>query len=655
VWPGLLRSDDSPTAGFAIGWTETLGTYHKDAGSKNIQNHERVVVAGVVPLPNDCVDGESSSYVAAENEIRSRLQKLRDGSCFCCRCEDAQHDGRFQHQSHSCKVDSYCSGCVRKFCLDNIQVVALYLKHGSKTQNSSLPELPRIVDSNDDFPWWESDATQAPEERRDEGQLVFYDDIGRSKSFCLYRGLFFNDDHLIRLTHASLIISMVDAGVNDVDRKAAKEEEEDLRSSSCSQSSESAVFSVRTTAFRHRYLLRQLSRLSLVVRHSCLDLIVGNREHSNSLPIATLAPPRLWNGVTESQQRRGGRCEECHKCTGMFRSRYETVAADLDRADTTLRAKLDVLCGLTLGALLYLACFREGAAEHARVVVSAYFSETQRGITWLGRFPIGFKLNERLTERIGDALRLLLEINKTLFLLVLDWVFDCRLWSFYWVVILFASITVGASGEVAILVDAIHLFTFQLSLLSFCFRKVYRVQLYLLAALWRLLRGKKKNILRNRTDTMEYDSTQLLLGTILFTIATTLLSTVFVYHLFFAAACFAVEVCLLPLYVLHLLLLQLPAGRLMLRNRTSYFNDDIGLLVHKSANSSNNISFDVASLVASEKGYLWIAKDYLHPGFSAIACDLYHGFIGLITGSFKSFPPLLGDSFYSNGQTHCPR
>jgi N-acetylglucosaminyl transferase component (Gpi1) len=508
-------------------------------------------------------------------------------------------------------------------------VVALYLKHGLKAQKSLLLGLPRIVDSNDSFPWWESDVTQSSEEQ-EERQLVFYDDTGRSKSFCLYRGLFFHDEFLIRLTHASMIIPTLDSCSGAFEGDAAKESDPCL--SSCVQSSaESSVFSVPTFSSRIRTTLSHLIRFSLVIRHFLCDATNESRERSHPFPVAALARQRLWNTAAESRQRRIGRCDECRKSTGILRSRYESAEAEHDRADTTLRAILDILCGLTFGVILYFACLRAGAAGHAIIGVTAYFTEIQRGIAWLGRFPIGFKLNERLTERMGAALRFLLEMNKTWCLVALRWLVDLRLWSFNWVLIPVAGSMVGASGGVAILVDAIHLFTFQLSLLSYCFRKMYRVQLYLLAALWRLLRGKKNNVLRKRTDTMEYDSTQLLLGTILFTIVTTLLSTVFVYHLFFAAACVAMEVCLLPFYMLHLLLQRLPAGRLFLRSRTSYFSKDIGLLVHESANSSN--LFDVASLVVSEIGYLSIAKGYLTPGFSAISCDLCNGFIGLITGS----------------------
>ena len=46
--------------------------------------------------------------------------------------------------------------------------------------------------------------------------------------------------------------------------------------------------------------------------------------------------------------------------------------------------------------------------------------------------------------------------------------------------------------------------------------------------------GKRYNILRNRTDTWDYDVDQLLLGTILFTLAAHLFPTILVYYILFA-------------------------------------------------------------------------------------------------------------------------
>jgi len=53
-------------------------------------------------------------------------------------------------------------------------------------------------------------------------------------------------------------------------------------------------------------------------------------------------------------------------------------------------------------------------------------------------------------------------------------------------------------------------------------------------SLFNLFRGKRRNVLRNRIDSWDYDLDQLLLGTILFTLLAFLFPTVLVYYLLFA-------------------------------------------------------------------------------------------------------------------------
>ena len=57
--------------------------------------------------------------------------------------------------------------------------------------------------------------------------------------------------------------------------------------------------------------------------------------------------------------------------------------------------------------------------------------------------------------------------------------------------------------------------------------------LKVIASLWHLFRGRKRNILRNRVDTLDFSMERLLLGTILFTILVFLFPTFAVYYLFF--------------------------------------------------------------------------------------------------------------------------
>jgi len=115
--------------------------------------------------------------------------------------------------------------------------------------------------------------------------------------------------------------------------------------------------------------------------------------------------------------------------------------------------------------------------------------------------------------------------------------------------------------------DILRLLTVHLWAVSEGFRYVvYRTELYFLATLWRLFRGKKHNLLRQRTDTMEYDSMQLLLGSILFVVTLFLLTTVLVYYAFFTILNFVVGTgASIGIWVLYMLIQDIPFGTIYLR------------------------------------------------------------------------------------------
>ncbi|MEQ2157434.1 hypothetical protein GOODEAATRI_001824 [Goodea atripinnis] len=63
--------------------------------------------------------------------------------------------------------------------------------------------------------------------------------------------------------------------------------------------------------------------------------------------------------------------------------------------------------------------------------------------------------------------------------------------------------------------------------------RLYCLKIYGLSSLWRLFRGKKWNVLRQRVDSCSYDLDQLFIGMLLFTILLFLLPTTALYYLVF--------------------------------------------------------------------------------------------------------------------------
>jgi hypothetical protein len=190
----------------------------------------------------------------------------------------------------------------------------------------------------------------------------------------------------------------------------------------------------------------------------------------------------------------------------------------------------------------------------------AGYNELLRGnIQWLETFPAGFKLNEPLTQNMGREITMLIGVYDSIFgraLVLKTWIAKgCAI----------VSIIFGFTALVAFCHDLLILTTMHIATVATCFRVMHRTQLYLLASLWKLFRGRKKNVLRHRTDTMEYDSMQLLLGMILFTAVLFLFTTILVYYAFFAVLHLAIQIIGVVLWSLYVTVPVLPVGKCVLR------------------------------------------------------------------------------------------
>jgi phosphatidylinositol glycan class Q protein len=94
----------------------------------------------------------------------------------------------------------------------------------------------------------------------------------------------------------------------------------------------------------------------------------------------------------------------------------------------------------------------------------------------------------------------------------------------------------GATVPISLFSDLVSLFTLHIYSFYIASARIFHWQLTIIISLFHLFRGKKRNVLRNRIDSCDYDLDQLLLGTILFTLLFFLLPTVFVFYLTFTSA-----------------------------------------------------------------------------------------------------------------------
>lgn len=210
----------------------------------------------------------------------------------------------------------------------------------------------------------------------------------------------------------------------------------------------------------------------------------------------------------------------------------------------------DIIMGIALGS--YIIENSSFVATQVDTIFSAWSIEGLRStISWLTGWPPpgGLKLNTELAAFLGD-----------LFLWVIEyWAGEyCSLLSARSMLttagvmsllrpqlpalvrIIGVSAFAGATMPISLFSDIVSLLTLHIYCFYIASARIFHWQLTIIISLFHLFRGKKRNILRNRIDSCDYDLDQLLLGTILFTLQFFLLPTVFVFYLTFASARVAV-------------------------------------------------------------------------------------------------------------------
>ncbi|KAI6043092.1 N-acetylglucosaminyl transferase component-domain-containing protein [Pisolithus marmoratus] len=158
-------------------------------------------------------------------------------------------------------------------------------------------------------------------------------------------------------------------------------------------------------------------------------------------------------------------------------------------------------------------------------------------LLWLDSWPAGLKLNTELSRFYSQGF-----IG-----LITQWAMflhSClRFLSLLNLTIETASL-MGMTMATSLCLDLLGLLTAHFYACYLISSVIYRHVLMLIGSLWNLFRGKRYNVLRNRTDPWDYEIDQLLLGTILFTLAVYLFPTIWVYYAVFAL----VRLSLIALY-----------------------------------------------------------------------------------------------------------
>uniref|UniRef100_A0A8B9QX64 Phosphatidylinositol glycan anchor biosynthesis class Q n=1 Tax=Anas platyrhynchos TaxID=8839 RepID=A0A8B9QX64_ANAPL len=233
------------------------------------------------------------------------------------------------------------------------------------------------------------------------------------------------------------------------------------------------------------------------------------------------------------------------------------------KANIFVSLLIDVALGILLMSWLYRKNRIGHLADTLIPVADHVAEELQDLLQWLMGAPAGLKMNRALDQVLGRFFLYHIHL----------WISYIHLMSPFIEMILWyvgLSACLGLTVALCILSDILALLTFHI----YCFyvygARLYCLKIYGLSSLWRLFRGKKWNVLRQRVDSCSYDLDQLFIGTLLFTILLFLLPTTALYYLVFTLLRLLVVIVQGLIHLLVDLVDSLPLYSIILRLCRSY-------------------------------------------------------------------------------------
>lgn len=235
----------------------------------------------------------------------------------------------------------------------------------------------------------------------------------------------------------------------------------------------------------------------------------------------------------------------------------------MKKANIFLSVFIDMVLGILLMSWLYRKNRIGNLANILIPMADHVAQQLQDLLQWLMGVPAGLKMNRALDQVLGRFFLYHIHL----------WISYIHLMSPFIEMILWhvgLSACLGLTVALSILSDIIALLTFHI----YCFyvygARLYCLKIYGLSSLWRLFRGKKWNVLRQRVDSCSYDLDQLFIGTLLFTILLFLLPTTALYYLVFTLLRLQVVFVQGLIHLLVDLINSLPFYSILLRLCRSY-------------------------------------------------------------------------------------
>eukprot|EP01053_Blabericola_migrator_P012546 Blabericola_migrator_1__12545@NODE_797_length_6473_cov_6_762722_g565_i0_p2_GENE_NODE_797_length_6473_cov_6_762722_g565_i0NODE_797_length_6473_cov_6_762722_g565_i0_p2_ORF_typecomplete_len581_score82_70Gpi1/PF05024_15/8_3e03Gpi1/PF05024_15/3_2e56Gpi1/PF05024_15/1_3e04_NODE_797_length_6473_cov_6_762722_g565_i047316452 len=188
---------------------------------------------------------------------------------------------------------------------------------------------------------------------------------------------------------------------------------------------------------------------------------------------------------------------------------------------------LDLIVGWLLAALLFYKPDLVLFVLH-RAYQFLHIDMLRAQVEWLMGFPAGLKLNDRLNVFIGELLFTAIDTWNELTSLLAP--MEPHIVRYVGMLSLF-----GASFSIAATLDILAFCTLHVFYIYVFVSQLTRTTIKCLRSLFYLFRGLKWNVLRHRVDSCEYNTDQLLIGSIAFTCLLLLFPTILVFYLSFVS------------------------------------------------------------------------------------------------------------------------
>ena len=603
-----MKGSSGCRSGYVVGWQ----CFDEARASRT------TICSAIIPgIPGAGATGSSTRYDL--DQVNNALREL--SSRYTC---DNEREGCDSTGGDSETEQTVCSCCTCA-CVKSFQVIGRWeARWNGKTRQSrgdserdhsrEERDLPRII-STSSHTWWQGDiSTNSDDDKSDIfRELIWYRRLDGRTALGHYKlggatpSISFR--HMLqRLSESSSIArELIDI---------LEGMQPDGGPTTLSIQTDSNENQPMSSDYPGASLVSHL--LGKLKHHSLTAITLASRFHSDPIVVSQIPLLEVLYLLIRRLRMRSSKCS--------FEAREVRTRKDLLLVSKIGSASVDGIAGVLL-AFTFVNIPNHVLGLVESVWLSIHVRLLRENISWLETFPVGFKLNVPLTTNMGREILLVVSTYESVLALAFG----------HSSVQLFLVRMLGLIGALfgftmvsALVFDTIRLATLHIKIISGTFCKMFRLLLHTQSSLWKLFRGKKLNPLRHRTDTFEYDSMQLLLGTMLFTICLFLFTTLLVYYAFFTTVTLSVAGCGVLVWIVHILILRLPLAEYLVRvvcphrfPKTVYFS-------HHSGDNVDGIHISTLESVPLPKGKVF-ATAY-GPPFSRFFSKLPQ-FIGeLITG-----------------------